>query len=253
MLHSDLLAQQIATATRASPKVYHPIGALDAQRLVQALNDDAVGLAQAATVSMFEGVQGIVDQRFTWATVKLYYSCFYAARARLMLQGSSIFYIGSSPHLLEAKAGAAVRKQAGNSHSVVIAEFARSLPSDVVLSQDIASQPPMKWLEDKRNVASYRVAPFQDPEIPLDFKRFHGAPRRHLSAYLGKDRLLYAFDPEHALLALPLLMLLGLSDDMRSRGLEGCKIRTHYIRILASAKCFVPEFEANLSAFIFSK
>lgn len=253
MLHSDVLAQQIANLTQAGTKSFHPIGGVDAQRLAEALNDDALGLAQAAAASLFEGVQGVVDNRFTWATVKLYYSCFYAARARLMLRGSSIFYIGSSPYLLEAKAGCAVKKQSGNSHTVVIAEFARSLPGDVTISQEIATHAPLKWLEDRRNVASYRVAPFKDPEIPTDFCRFHGAPRRHLAAYLGKDRLLYAFDPDHAILALPLLMLGCLNDDIGSRGLKGCNIDPHYIGILSSKKCFVPELESNLSAFTFSK
>jgi hypothetical protein len=253
MLHSDLLAQQIAQGTKFGAKSYNPIGSSDANKLKTAQASDALGLAQASIASLFEGVQGAVNNRFTWATVKLYYSCFYAVRARLLLKGASIFYIGRSPHFLKSVAGCTVERRSGNSHSVVIEEFARSMAGDVTLSQEISQQSPLEWLEEKRNIASYKIAPFPDPEVSVHFTRFSGASRKHVAAYLSDETLLYAFDPDHAVIAFPLLMIRKLSEDLQASGASKCVVRSHFRDILTSSKCYVPPFESVLLAYQFSK
>lgn len=252
MLHSDRLSQTIAVATQVGPKQFRPITLSHATSLQTALVDDADRLSQIALASLFEGARGVIDRRTTWATVKLYYSAFYAIRARLMLNNVSIFYLGRSPHVLEARAGAITGRRGGNSHTVAIEEFLQRMSTDITLSQDIGGTCSLRWLEEKRNSASYKSAPFVDPVTPVEYRRFTSKPRSHFQAYLGADASLYAFDPEHAMLAYPIYMLSNLSSDLVNFGRTPVRIERHYVNILSSANSYVPEFGDTLKCFQFS-
>lgn len=251
MLHSDRLAARIATATKVGPKAFRPISSADANALGTALIDDARRVSQVAVASLFEGVSGAATGRYTWAKVKLYYSAFYAVRAMLMLHGFSIFYLGRSPFSLKAQAGLTVEKRSGNSHTVAIEMFTDQFPANPVVTQTIDTSSPLEWLEEQRNVASYRSAPLLDPQTPKEFVRFADRPRAHLQAYLGLDGALLAFDSDHAMIALPIQLILELSGLMSARSMS-VDISQHFIGLLSSQDCYVPDLKKELVAFSFS-
>lgn len=251
MLHSDLLGRDIAFTTRISNKVFSPISYVDASKLEAALADDAKAVAHAALASFFEGVSGVNCGRFTWSSVKLYYSAFYSCRALLMNRALSVFYVGRSPHSLIAKPGRTVQLNSGNTHSVVLNEFRTRFSADPLLSQSIQDSDPLSWLENLRNWASYRAAPFNDPDPPKHFSRPFQKLRNHLQSYVGEDQEYHSFDPDHAMICYPLWLLERISQDLSLVGKDKIKVSNHYIKIISDCGCFFPEIKLALNSFDF--
>lgn len=249
MLHSDILAQRIANGTKIRSKVFRPINHVDAADLNQALVDDAKAIAHASLATFFEGINGVSKGRFTWSIVKLYYSAFYTCRALLMLRSLSVFYLGRSPHSLIAQAGESVAQNSGNTHTVVLAEFRNRFSADPLLSQTIKMRDPLTWLEDLRNSASYRTAPFLDPSPPGEFSKPYTRLRAHLQAYVGSDRLLYCFDPEHAIICYPLFLLSRLNKELSLENANRIDVSRYHVSLLADCSCYVPEFKECFSSF----
>jgi hypothetical protein len=77
--------------------ISHVLSAIEARKLQSYLKEDAVDYLYSAAVSLGDALCGVTRSLFTWATVKLYYSVFYAMRARLALKGFYLFYIGNRP------------------------------------------------------------------------------------------------------------------------------------------------------------
>lgn len=249
MLHSDRLAQTIAQSSKLPSAVYKPISHVDAARLSQALSDDAKAIAHASLATFFEGINGVSKGRFTWSTVQLYYCSFYTCRALLMLRSFSVFYIGRSPHSLIAQAGESVVRKSGNTHSVVLAEFRSRFSADQLLSQTVAESDPLTWLENLRNTASYRTAPFRDPVPPQEFEKPYNQLRTHLQAYVGSDKLLYSFDPDHAIICYPLLLLSRLNQELNLVGNNRIDVSPHYVSLLSECSCYCPELKNIFSSF----
>lgn len=245
---SDKLCQQFAGSTRAG-KVYSPISHLQAAQLSAAQLIDAAGYAQLALVTLFEAICGIAGKRYVWATTKLYYSTFYSIRARLLLQGCSVFYIGHSPHSLVSLPGKTVVKQSGNSHVATFQLFRSQFRADVLLSQPIDTIDPLKWLEERRNTASYTVAPSTDPSASAELMRIQGKVRLYLQAYYGDRKFIYAFDKDHALVAFPIEAIKSVDADLSARNIN-VQIDKHFVDIVSGVSCFIPEMH-SLSGFKF--
>jgi len=77
----------------------------ESSQLLKRLKGDAVSYTYSATVSIGEAISGAEKGLFTWTTVKLYYSIFYAFRALLALNDVCIFYIAKKPYCIEVKPG----------------------------------------------------------------------------------------------------------------------------------------------------
>lgn len=187
MLHSDALAQRIGNGTRIGSKNFSPISSSDALTLRKAQNSDALALAHSSLASFFEATQGVSCSRQTWAIVKYYYAAFYACRALMLLRGVSIFYLGRSPYSVVSQAGECVNREGGNSHSLTFEKFSQKFSADPILSQEIGGLQALSWLEENRNNASYKSAPFLDPAPNRLFKYPASRLRQHLSAYLTCD------------------------------------------------------------------
>lgn len=140
--------------------------------------------------------------------MKLYYACFYAAKAALARDGLAVFYVGNSPAMLEVVAGSSISFSEGNSHTVVTRAYERRFPGGALVSQDIDAEPAFRWMTHRREDVNYRFQRFSEP-IPHEwFKQLVGlGVRRAIGAYIG-DPTLYAYDAGHAIVALPLLAFL---------------------------------------------
>lgn len=251
MLHSDHLAQTISTSARTG-NVYRPLTYVEAAQLEAALLSDSNALAQVALASLFEGIAGVASSRFSWSTVKFYYSAFYAIRSMLMIKQYSIFYIGRTPHIYHARPGQAPAKKGGNSHTVAFELFKNVYRNDLCLSQDIENISPLEWIESKRNFISYRSAPYIDPVAPDQFKSMKSKLRISLVEYLNDVSNLYSFDKDHAMIAYPLLLIKRMSEDIRiSSPLSEVNIDKHFVDIMVSSNCFIPEIAKSFPIFKF--
>jgi hypothetical protein len=159
----------------------------------------------SGTVSIGDAVQAIERSMYTWATVKLYYATFYLARALLALNGTGLIYDGTKPYSWDGLPGAIPTKRDGPTHKVVLNTFSAILPKNPLLSQPINSIGALQWLMQRREEANYANARFSEPNAPKHFTLIaQEGVRRVISAYVRDDTFLYAFDPQHAILALPI-------------------------------------------------
>lgn len=196
----------VSTLGRGGVFLDRPLSAHEATQIAQLLRIDATNYLYSACVSIGDAVQAIDRALFTWATVKLYYSSFYLLRSLLALSGRAFMYDGSKPRTLTCRAGEAPAPiTAKGTHQAVIAYFAKTFPRSPLLSQDIGTDPPFRWLMHRREEANYNIGRFGDPQCPAHFAAIvREGVRRSTSEYVADSSYLYTFDPEHAMLALPI-------------------------------------------------
>lgn len=130
----------------ASAIVNSPLSQQQAGQLVVCLEKDACDYLHSASISFGDAISGIGRQLFTWATVKLYYSVFYALRARLALHNICLFYSGSKPYTVHGQAGALAKKEKGQTHKIVLNLFRVYGIDAYMLSQPIDLEDPLEWL-----------------------------------------------------------------------------------------------------------
>jgi hypothetical protein len=183
-----------------------PLTAQEAAQLRQLLHVDATNYLYSACVSIGDAAQAIDRTLFTWATVKLYYSTFYLLRSLLALSGHALLYEGTKPRTLTCRAGDVPEPiSAKGTHQAVIAYFGKTFPRSPLLSQDIGTDPPFQWLMHRREEANYNIGRFVDPQCPAHFAAIvRLGVRRSTAEYVADSTYLYAFDPAHAILALPI-------------------------------------------------
>jgi hypothetical protein len=195
------------------------LGLAEASKLVNFLGGDSIGYTYSATISIGDATLNIQKGLYTWATVKLYYSTFYAFRALLALNKICIFYVGRKPYALEVKAGKAPRKKDGPTHKVVLEEFRSWNSGHFLLSQQIGLSDPLEWLMEKREDANYKQAKFCEPEVPNHFKRIiDSGLRQSIQEYLSDTSGIYTFDPDHSMIAYPLKVLDFLYKEVYASG-----------------------------------
>jgi hypothetical protein len=176
-----------------------------ASGLAQALKLDAADYAYSGVVSIADAVQAVERSLYTWATVKLYYSVFYMTRALLAAHGTALIYENSKPYSWSSVAGAVPIKRDGPTHKVVLSSFKLVLPNSPLVSQMIGLKEPLEWLMERREEVNYKNSKFSEPDAPEHFNFIaKNGIRRSISAYVKDSKYLYAFDPEHAILALPI-------------------------------------------------
>lgn len=175
--------------------------------LSAALAEDAKGAIYSAVISIADAFSSLQRGYFSWATVKLYYACFYLSKAALARRGFCIFYVGKSPFYIEAKPGRSPVSQAGNSHTVVTSLYKRYVSTGVINAQPLNGLHAFDWMASRREDVNYKDIRFSDPIVPAWFSNvdIYGL-RRLVGDYLA-DPFLYAFDESHAMVALPLAAL----------------------------------------------
>lgn len=170
-------------------------------------------------VSLSSAIRDLSNGRFGWATIKLYYSAFYSCRAFLALDGLCVLYVpkpNSSSRTLytsksEAGASPRVENAAKNTHDLVCRLSHAMLRPAYIAGTVIGSEQSMQWLSSQRNRAQYSQPCFDDPERSEIFKYYDkNGCEKILAEYANDKQFLYAFDPDHAMLALPLRLLISL-------------------------------------------
>lgn len=180
----------------------------NANAIREALIADSDSYLYSGLVTLGDALRGIDSSLFTWSTVKLYYVAFYVCRAILGYRNRAVLYLDGKPFSLTCAAGEHFVKRKGSSHKVVLDLFATELTSSLLVSQQIDLSSPFLWLMEKREQANYKDARFVEPETPKHFEaisRF--GLRRAVASYVGDATHLYAFDPDHAVLAFPILAI----------------------------------------------
>lgn len=186
----------------------HTLNHLDATTFQHRLKEDAVGLCYSSIVSLTSALQDAQRNCGSWAVVKGYYACFYAMRSYLAANGIGIAYVNTTPIEIDARPGQLLKKRKGHTHEVVYNSFKDHYSSDSIVVNNIEGDEPILWLRGKRELLNYRVQRFVDPHNADGIARVPdaGAFRRQIEAYLADA--FYAYDPDHASIALPIACVL---------------------------------------------
>jgi hypothetical protein len=174
------------------------------------LYKDSWGYLYSAAVSIADALKGIENELFSWATVKLYYAAFYSLRAHLAASSYAFLYQkkmhGGTPFGMYSASGESPKKLSGTTHKVVLAEYSKIFHTALVVTQQINGEKPLNWMIDRREDSNYKNGCFPDPNMPDHFKGVTKSTMRlTLDAYIKDDGMTYGFDPDHAILAMPIL------------------------------------------------
>jgi hypothetical protein len=196
------------------------LSTFQADELKEQLLVDAQSYYYSALISFLDASLGLDRHLYSWSTVKLYYSVFYSLRCLLAISGYCIYYCNEKPFTCRAMAGTTGSMLKGTTHKVVLSLFEQVFRSDPLLSQDIAGEPALKWLINRREDANYKQARFTDPSPPAHFVRVNDLGfRRAINAYLDDKTSLYVFDQDHAMVAFPLATLVRARVELKIQNL----------------------------------
>jgi len=191
----------------------------DAVRLSATLRLDATDCFYSAAISISDALAGIERRFFSWATVKLYYSTFYAIQAMLACDGYCLFHVRRSPKWIQAQSGSRPTKAGGSTHESTLDYFAKNYSAHLLLSQPIDGVPSLRWLMEKRVQANYSNTGFCEPVVPKHLSSVSSnGIRQAVQAYISDDSSIYLFDPDHAMLAFPLRCITFARERLVARG-----------------------------------
>jgi hypothetical protein len=170
-------------------------------------------------------VNGIRSAYFSWATIKLYYVCFYAARVILAANGIAIFYVlegkkTGKPFSIFLKPGSAPHREIGQTHKVVWKVLERELPNNGLLEL-IDLEKAFDWMINLREEINYRNPKFPEPLVPSHFGVLSIlGVETAVSTYVSDTSQLYTFDPAHAALAFPIECLKRAATALRRNSIH---------------------------------
>jgi hypothetical protein len=178
------------------------VDASNAQAFSSALMADGIGLQYSALLTLADSLRGIKSGYFSWAIVKLYYCCFYAARTILCASRIAIFYQpNGTPYSLSCVPGGVIKKEKGQTHKLVWSILRREFSSNPLLNL-IGQTSADAWMMALREEANYRNPKFPDPVIPAHFSKLDTIGiSRSLHAYISDNAYIYCFDADHAVVA----------------------------------------------------
>ena len=180
----------------------------DEQDLEDCISVDIASSYERCAFTLFQAVSDLQRGDRLWASVKLYYSTFYALRAEILLANQIVVRAGRFL-IIEGRRGAQFSQYNGGAkgdHGVSIA-LARRFCSghDILQSQTINDTPSYEWLKGVREAVQYKLR--RPPELDNFDPFFPDAQwpiHDQVNTFLGDNDPYFCFDPDYAALALPL-------------------------------------------------
>lgn len=202
----------------------HVLDASEAAKLRSFLIADACAMLYKGTLSISEAIFGLSKYQFSWSTVKLYYGMFYLLRCSMAMRGYSII-MNRGHYLIHAAPNEKPRKLTGDfyrsTHDCVIQSYIDLYHAqDELLTNTIDDQKPYLWMKDRREQVNYRERQFHDPNYPDFMETIFGfVEQKTISHWVKKyafGDVLYCFLDDHAVLALPIRLLVRTRSEMKS-------------------------------------
>lgn len=199
---------------------------IEADQLADILKEDAKDYFYSAIVSFGDALNSIRARYFSWSIVKLYYSCFYGIRSLLALRGHCLVYLAAPnkrtrrPFFLSAESNQKLKpcegKRESTTHGAIFKLFQSKMPNHFLLSQPIDHEISVDWVRSQRENVNYKIARFAEPGAQDCMKNLSvgGSIRRTLGDYLDdENKGIFEFDPDHAILAFPLRVLISVAEE----------------------------------------
>lgn len=184
--------------------------------LVSANYEDSVGAYYNALISFLEGCLDFAKKRYSWAAIKLYYSVFYGMKAKMgfkryaMIRQKGLYIVLLVP-------GEKAKQKEGNDHYVVTQFYKKCFPSDFLLSNTIMGEDFLTWMTNLREITNYKEICFKEPHCLSIFESLTNDLKqgKNLANVLDdyrNDFNLFCFQEESAYMAMPLYLLLDISN-----------------------------------------
>lgn len=205
----------------------HVLSREEANQLSILLKQDAMDFFHSAAVSFSEGIDAIFAQRFSWATVKLYYSVFYLLRTSMACNGYALLR-NCSMYRLKIASGESPygtnNKKYNSTHGGTISHYKDIFSgSDILLTNLIDDVDVYQWMEDVRDIVNYREVGFEEPECLEVWNKFKEAQDTHtlsnlLNLIINDSQYIYCFQEEYAVVAIPIKRMQLTIADLSNNG-----------------------------------
>lgn len=205
----------------------HKLSQQEVQRLSNDIKQDAIDFFYSGILSFAEGIDSIFLKRFSWATVKLYYSIYYLIRASMAAKGyatlrcKGMFRLriadGEMPYAKSAK-----RYQ--TTHEGTINHYRDQFGfADRLLSNKIGDFDAYEWMMNACEIVNYRSRSFLEPNYLEIWEYFStcvndGTLVAELEN-LESDPYVKCFQEEYAIVAIPIKRVQQTIADLSSEGL----------------------------------
>lgn len=203
------------------------ISSTEATDLSNALRLDAIDFFYNGILSFSEGIDSIFSRRFSWATVKLYYSIYYLLRASLATKDIAVLRC-KSMYRLKANYGekpyTTGNKAYNTTHEGTIKHYKDLFAmSDRLLSNNIDDIDAYAWMMSAREIINYRSQTFKEPDCLDIWNEFSLSLESNslsdLLKQLEDDPYVMCFQEEFAVVAVPIKRLKQTIADMASCGI----------------------------------
>lgn len=183
-----------------------------------ALEADRDSLYKNALIAYGGVYKMIMSGNYSWAFVHSYYSIVYFYQALLAFNDISLCYDQGKPFSIKLTSGAKFKKEDGNTHKSIHSLFRTEFDSDAEICSEIGGEKVCDWFENMRNRVNYRTVPQLDPLADYGLCEYNNDElRKKIIVYLN-DLDVYAYAPEHAYVAYPLLLIRRISRLYESKG-----------------------------------
>ena len=183
-----------------------------------ALEADRDSLYRNALIAYGGVYRMILSGNYSWAFVHSYYSIVYFYQVLLAFNDISLCYDQGKPFSIKLTMGAKFKKEDGNTHKSIHTLFRTEFDSDSEICSEIAGEKVCDWFENMRNIVNYRTVPQMDPVVDYGLCEYNNDElRKRLIEYL-KELNKYAYVPEHAYVAYPLLLIRRISRMYEEKG-----------------------------------
>lgn len=199
-----------------------------ASKLQAELTEDAKDIYLKGIQSLAEAIGSCRNNLFSWATVKAYYSVFYFLRSNLALRNYALIK-NKSLYLVESVDGALPQKKGSNKYrndhiGIINIYIDLYSTSDKLQSNSIDSLNSYEWLMEKRHQVHYREREFHDPSCPDFFSNLASSIatqrfEQQIENYINDSSFIFCFQPDHAMIALPLKVAMSCRDEFVNAGI----------------------------------
>lgn len=206
----------------------HALTKQEAELLKVSIKEDALDYFYNAALSFAEGIDSIYQRRYSWATVKLYYSVFYSLRASMAVNNVAILVNQGVLRLKLSEAETPYgtnNKKYKSTHKGTISHYIDLYNgADTLLTNKIDGLNVYEWLEELREITNYREVCFLDPQCINTWSVFEDALNlgklTELLTKLQEDNnYVFCFLEDYASVAIPIKRLQQTIKDLVDNGL----------------------------------
>lgn len=197
-----------------------------------------------ALLSFMESLPAIENGNFSWATVRLYYSVYYATKATLACRHIAIVRAERRLFYVKARSGESFVKCTDTTDHKASMYTLRNLYGSVdkLQTQTIDGKLSYEWMMDKREEVNYKDIEFHDPNPPDFWETIYQDVVNHgivqVVDTLVKDKWLYCFQDDYAVLGIPIKRLLLTVEDIKNSSLN--------VIINSDQKAFIEKYSDRL-------